>query len=360
MALGRGPWNRSGPTVLRGHESYVYSVEFSPHGDLVASAGFRGLDRTVRLWDPIQGTQVGVIADATAGSWAVFSSDGRKLVLRPQESGHPRAVDLLTGQMASHDHSEEGSPEGFMRDAPGEAWLECFREQVGSADQARVGQTVFSPGDDLVVSRIDEDAILVRRGIGGPQLARLEGAELDRNPDLSPDGRHVAAGSTDHAVYVWDWRQSGEPMRLRGHTGEVYDVRFSPDGKRLASGGNDNRIILWNTETWEPVLELLGHESYVYRLAWSPDGTQIASASGDHTVRLWDSVSRSVRHRQLLDARLARKAVRPKVEAVWAESTHPEAAATAVVEGAMFNVEERGVAERVLLEMRLKGKARSR
>ena len=52
----------------------------------------------------------------------------------------------------------------------------------------------------------------------------------------SPDGRRIAAGSSDKTVRVWDATTGEQLAVLRGHDGLVTSVAYSPDGRRIASG----------------------------------------------------------------------------------------------------------------------------
>jgi WD40 repeat protein len=70
----------------------------------------------------------------------------------------------------------------------------------------------------------------------------------------SSDGQHLASGSVDKTVRVWDLSSSGNPYVFQNHTNEVYTVAWSPggfpwpwshEGQRLASGGKDTTVRLW-------------------------------------------------------------------------------------------------------------------
>src|SRR5439155_1696999 len=103
-----------------------------------------------------------------------------------------------------------------------------------------------------------------------------------------PDGRHLAAGSRDGTVLVWD-AEGRRALSLKGEAGPVRRVAYSPDGRLLAGVTEDGRLRLWAPGTGRPARTIEGLlDSPVACVAFSPDGRLLASAPYDGTVRLWN------------------------------------------------------------------------
>ncbi|MGI5865162.1 MAG: WD40 repeat domain-containing serine/threonine protein kinase [Myxococcales bacterium] len=115
--------------------------------------------------------------------------------------------------------------------------------------------------------------------------------EVLTRPAFSPNGEHVAVGSWDNKVRVWNLETRKLEALLKGHEGRVEAVAYSPDGKLLASASNDQRVILWNTATGERRFVLRGHTKPVRAVAFSPDGKLLASCGWDGAIILWDVAS---------------------------------------------------------------------
>nr|WP_272925374.1 hypothetical protein [Streptomyces sp. SID4950] len=77
---------------------------------------------------------------------------------------------------------------------------------------------------------------------------------------------------------------------LTGPTSYVYSVAFSPDGSTLAAGSTDHTVWLWDVgrpASPTVVATLTGPTDHVYVVSFSPEGHTLAAGSADHTVRLW-------------------------------------------------------------------------
>ncbi|EDV30769.1 uncharacterized protein Dana_GF14879 [Drosophila ananassae] len=119
-------------------------------------------------------------------------------------------------------------------------------------------------------------------------------AEAVVSLNFSPDGAHLASGSGDTTVRLWDLNTETPHFTCSGHKQWVLCVSWAPDGKRLASGCKAGSIIIWDPETGQQKgRPLSGHKKHINCLAWepyhkNPECRRLASASGDGDCRVWD------------------------------------------------------------------------
>lgn len=114
--------------------------------------------------------------------------------------------------------------------------------------------------------------------------------------NFSPDGQHLASGSGDTTVRLWDLNTETPHYTCTGHKQWVLCVAWSPDSKKLASACKNGEIRIWNPETGQQMGKpFVGHKKWINCLSWepyhqNPDCRMLASAGVDGDVRIWDVV----------------------------------------------------------------------
>ena len=238
--------------------SSIFSVTFSPDGQLLAAGSLNG---EVRVWQLADYRQLLDLCGHKGWVWSVtFSPDGAYLA----SGGEDRIVRIW----------EVGKGQ-------------CLTTLHGHTDWIR--SVAFSPDDSLLASSSDDGTVRLWEVSTGACLTTFQG-HTDRvmSVAFSPDGARLASGSDDRMVRVWSVSSGHCFETLQGHTGRVWSVTFSPDGACLASGSHDRTVRLWEVSTGMCLKTLQGHANWMGLMTLSPDGSLLASGNHDRTVRLWE------------------------------------------------------------------------
>ena len=201
---------------LAGHnKKIIYSVAFSPNGNLLASGGG---DNTVCLWDIVSGREVLKLRGHKDVVRSIaFSPDGKKVASYAN-------YELIFWDVAS-----------------GRQLLKIPRTIYGGIAFSSDGKVVGSGGFG-VVHLWD---VLSGRELGSISIS---GGYFAQAISFSPDGATLAVVYTDRKVRLYDVLTKREIGKLVGHTDDVTSVAFSPDGLFVASGG-DRTVRLWDIST---------------------------------------------------------------------------------------------------------------
>ncbi|MGA7936547.1 MAG: CHAT domain-containing protein [Kovacikia sp.] len=239
--------------LLPKQSDLVWSVAFSPDGNLIASAS---QDKTIHLWGA-DGQELNVFRGHVDRVWGVaFSSDSQLIV-----SGSEDRTIKLWNRNGREIHTLRGHADA-------------------------VWAVAISPNSQLIASGSNDRTIKLWDR-NGKELRTLRGhTGAVWAVTFSPDGKMIASSSDDGTVKLWS-REGKELNTLRGHQGRVSGVAFSPDSQLIVSAGKDGSIRLWS-QAGKEIRVLPGHGDAVWSVAFSPDGQTIASGSWDKTIKLWD------------------------------------------------------------------------
>jgi WD40 repeat protein len=247
---------------LPGHRDEIYALAFSPNGKRLATGS---LDGGLRLWDPVRGEQVAVLAELGElgdGRGAVtclaFSPDGKTLL--SAEHKMSRLWEVATGKE--------------RRRFPGAFFRALSRD-------GRVMAVVDEKGHTLRLVKVDTgDTVLT--------IKDLHGAV--QSVSIAPDGRTLATVShVDPFLRLWD-ATTGKPVHVIPLTNYAFSVAFAPDGQTLAVGvpwAAGDRVRLWNPATATERVPQPGHRDAVVGVSFLDGGKTIASVGADETHRLW-------------------------------------------------------------------------
>lgn len=218
------------PSPLLGHSNYVYSLAFSPKGNMLVSGSY---DEAVFLWDVRAGR---VMRSLPAHSDPVggvdFLRDGT-MVCSCAGDGLIRIWDAGTGQ--------------------------CLKTLVDE-DRRPVTSVRFTPNGRFVLAWTLDHSIRLWRYTEGTCVKTYQG-HVNQEYNLggvvgSYSHNHmveafVASGSEDGDVVAWDVTSKEVLWRGKGHRDVVLAVDFgrTKDGKGLlVSGGKDRDLRIWILE----------------------------------------------------------------------------------------------------------------
>lgn len=242
--------------TLSGHTSSIYTVA-GQGGHLYTTGG----DGLVVQWDIAHPTADGVLlARMGLQIFSMAVLPGNKLLLGQMQGGI-HVVDLEAKQETRH----------------------LALHQQGVFDLLPVAGHFLAAGGDGVLSlwRADDCQLGKKISLADASLRALA---------LSPDGKTLAVGSSDHGIYLLQYPQLNILTKLTGHENSVFSVCFSPDGRYLLSGSRDAHLMVWEVaNNYKQLHRIPAHLFTLNHIAYSPNGKLFATAGRDKDVKIWDA-----------------------------------------------------------------------
>jgi WD40 repeat protein len=249
----------------------VNVIGMSPDGKILASGGYSA---QVRFFDAGTGKESREFPalPIRPAIRAVFTSDGKQVVLLNEDMRTMSLWDLRTGKEVSR-FAGHSSPVDAMAVSPD-------------------GKRLISSGTPRAMIRqpppgfVEDTGARVWDMVTGKELRQFP--SRDQTFAFSPDGTLLAAGN-DGGVRLLDPATGNMIRQLEGPKYSTYGLAFSPDGKSLTAVGRDKAVWLWEVATGSPRRNFVGHAGEILGVAYSPDGRRILSGGTDTVAFLWDA-----------------------------------------------------------------------
>src|SRR5678815_4920101 len=245
--------------VLRGHDQPVHSLQFSPAGDRVITAG---IDGTARIWDARDGKPLVVLSGHDDAVWdAAFFPDGE------------RAVTASADQTARIWDARSGAKIAILR-----------------GHRARLNRVAVALDGRSVVTTSADGSARVWDAMSGLPISTFAHGGMVFDAAISPRGDALATASWSGTAKLWSLtpRQHAAAFNVTAPTGDVLDhaTALSPDDRQVARS-EATGVTVWNTAE-RPSASGLGGAAIATGPVFAA-GLVLAGDRAGH-VRGWDAL----------------------------------------------------------------------
>ena len=289
--------------IYTGHSNQATTVEWSPNNALLLASGSE--DKTARIWsytnlnNNVLHRQADMVYSLTwSPSGQLIASGGENPAIEIWDTGSGSTVHTYNGHSLPV-YSVKWSPDGSRivsgsADKSAQVWNASAATPIVSYMQHTntVWVVAWSPDGSRIASGSTDGTVQVWDSNTAANLASFGSSQNPaiRAVDWSPDGKNIASGGDGKVVQVWNVATNTMVVSYTGHNGHIEDVKWSPDGTLIASTGQDQTVQIWNANSGSHVFTYMGHTSLIWAIGWSHSGQHIASASQDGTVRVWQAM----------------------------------------------------------------------
>ncbi|XP_028391390.1 WD repeat-containing protein 1-like [Dendronephthya gigantea] len=109
--------------------------------------------------------------------------------------------------------------------------------------------------------------------------------------EYSPDGAFLGVGMAGKDVTAFKTADYSEASRAwSGHSGRITSLSWTSDSRHLASGSLDSNVFIWDTESIKKTVIKGAHRlSNVVGVQWLNDN-QLTTTAADCSIKIWDIV----------------------------------------------------------------------
>ncbi|KAG7379834.1 Pre-mRNA-processing factor 19 [Phytophthora pseudosyringae] len=270
--------------TLTGHSKKLSHVEFHPSADMVLTASH---DKTVKLWTPQdEGYAVGYTLDGfddavtsasihPTGNYVLSGSLDATWAIHDVRRGQLLSRYTLNGELSMPDASA-----GKPKKAANEARCARFHPDGGIFGTAAKSKLVQMWAMNSLSN------VVTFEGHAAPVTAL----------GFSENGYHLASGSEDGVVKLWDLRKATSFFELnlkkeqpKLKLGAIHSINFDASGSHLAVASAQTVQVLKEVSKnhWEVVKTLSDHKAAVTGIQFAPDSSFLASTSMDRSLKIY-------------------------------------------------------------------------
>ncbi len=250
--------------ATKGHRGTVQSIDINPASTLVASGGYDG---NLNLWNLQDGSLVKTLSTGMSYVESIsFSPDGGRI-----------AVTTFDGEIKIYS---------------ADTYRILFSEQGGnsSATWSKDGKLFACMNDNGVINIYESDEYKKMFTVdGGASLAEGMDNSIAFTPEIDAIYFSAADKSIQKFLFMTETKEKGIlPSASYG------PIAISPDGKSLAAATTQSEVYLFETSSGTGYPELEGHQKgsvcgWINTIDFAADGKTFATGGCDGLVHIWKS-----------------------------------------------------------------------
>jgi len=264
-------WNlKTGTQVheLHGHHGWIRTAKFIGNSNILATAGDDG---QVIRWDCVSGRQHDILLTLNHAIWRIAVNPQATQLAVSGFTSTVTVVDLADKQITQQHQQPTSDIRGLAYSTTGDrlacggrdGMIRIWSTTTGAllstvtAHQRRIRDLSFIKSDSHLVS-ISDDRTLHISPLTTDPTSKNTGYSIALEKQLPfaltvCGDAHVAIGSSDNQIHLWNIDTKQQTRIFQGHTGSVITLDFSPANDdrtgRLVSGSFDTSIRTWQIET---------------------------------------------------------------------------------------------------------------
>jgi eukaryotic-like serine/threonine-protein kinase len=157
-------------------------------------------------------------------------------------------------------------------------------------DKTMMKQCVFSPDGKRLAANSSDGKLRIwaMSNLGRRPPMELSQGELAESIAFDSKGRFLASACDESGVQLLDVENGTLQATALSPPAIVLCVAFNSDASLLAMSGRDGSVRLWSVATRKSYGSPMTHRGRVNCVSFTSDGQSLVSASDDASVRIWD------------------------------------------------------------------------